>query len=275
MDKIDREKISREIHELIRQRYPRSSSSEIWFGLIELVLDESASKEDLCLAGASLGTSRGEGDMSLASLIEEFSVSRCVLDDYLASLSCDLEGHRVIWSRVRRSLDEVFSSAVSSFAAVWSTRVRRDVVTGLGDRAAFETVLADEVERAKRYGTSFSLLLFDLDDFKKINDGFGHLEGDRVLSEVARTITDTLRRSDKVYRYGGDEFAAICFGERGIAAAISRIESRLEVGISSGIACFPADATEGTMLVKIADQRLYECKRRHRKDDPSSHSVRL
>jgi GGDEF domain-containing protein len=175
------------------------------------VLDESTSREDLWRAGSSLGAARAERDLSIDSLIEEFSMGRCLLDDHLASLSSDPERHRAIWSKVRTSLDEALSSAVSSYAAVWSTRVRRDVVTGLEDRAAFEIVLADEVERAKRYGTPFSLVLFDLDDFKSINDGFGHLEGDRVLSEVGRTITETLRRSDRVFRYGGDEFAAICF----------------------------------------------------------------
>lgn len=85
----------------------------------------------------------------------------------------------------------------------------RDGLTGIYNRRYLETRLESEFDRTRRHGGTFSMILFDLDFFKKVNDTYGHLAGDKVLVEVARRISDQLRSSDVVGRYGGEEFALI------------------------------------------------------------------
>lgn len=77
------------------------------------------------------------------------------------------------------------------------------------DKAMFYSNLEDEMARAVRYGSSFSIIIIDIDDFKKINDSYGHVTGDKVLKKVADTVKNNIRRSDSVYRYGGDEFVVL------------------------------------------------------------------
>jgi len=82
----------------------------------------------------------------------------------------------------------------------------RDPLTGLNNRLAMEKNLPREIDLAKRHSQSMALLVMDLDGFKEINDGFGHDVGDQVLREVAEVISQVVRNTDLVYRYGGDEF---------------------------------------------------------------------
>jgi diguanylate cyclase (GGDEF)-like protein len=84
-----------------------------------------------------------------------------------------------------------------------------DALTGVMNRHALYSVLEQEMERAARYKRSFSLILFDLDEFKHINDTIGHLEGDRVLQEVSRLVTGVIRKTDHAGRWGGEEFLLI------------------------------------------------------------------
>jgi diguanylate cyclase (GGDEF)-like protein/PAS domain S-box-containing protein len=84
-----------------------------------------------------------------------------------------------------------------------------DALTGLLNRRRFEEELDRHIAHGRRYGMSGALLLLDLDDFKRVNDGFGHRAGDRVLSEVAVVLRNRLRESDVVARFGGDEFAVL------------------------------------------------------------------
>jgi diguanylate cyclase (GGDEF)-like protein len=86
---------------------------------------------------------------------------------------------------------------------------RADPLTGLGNRRAFDEALAAELARARRAGSTVSVALADIDRFKPFNDRFGHLEGDRVLSQVAAAITGAMRAGDRSFRWGGDEFAVI------------------------------------------------------------------
>lgn len=85
----------------------------------------------------------------------------------------------------------------------------RDPLTRLGNRAAWERDLGQEMHRFERYGTQFSLVLFDMRDFKQVNDTWGHDVGDLALVHVARGLQDTLREADNAYRIGGDEFVAL------------------------------------------------------------------
>jgi diguanylate cyclase (GGDEF)-like protein len=154
-----------------------------------------------------------------------------------------------------------------------------DGLTGLFMRRYFDARIEEEIERSKRYGTPFSVVMMDVDDFKKLNDEHGHLIGDRVLRTIANTVKAQLRGVDTAARYGGEEIAVILprsdmvaaynVGER-IRAAIaeSRITTDSEppqvlaVTASFGIASFPeSKATDGEDLIRRADRALYRAKR--------------
>ncbi len=149
----------------------------------------------------------------------------------------------------------------------------RDSLTGLFNRRQFWIDLPAEVERGRRYGERFSLLVVDIDDLKGINDTFGHPAGDEVLKLFARIATQRLRASDRAYRLGGDEFAVLLpatTGEGAVHAADwLRIAVRAEgmaardaprPTVSCGIASFPVDADQPDRLVAAADRALYAAK---------------
>lgn len=176
-------------------------------------------------------------------------------------------------------LDERFTCALSPWLTQHTHKLtaaaRRDVLTGLLNRAAFEQYLQDEIARARRYGRTLALALFDVDHFKLINDRFGHPAGDEALRPVARVLQSSLRQSDAVFRYGGDEFAALCPETAGVVMArvLERLEEKLRgltleqradlLSVGWGVAAWPTDAIEVTELLRIADARLYECKQEH------------
>jgi diguanylate cyclase (GGDEF)-like protein len=183
-------------------------------------------------------------------------------------------------------LDEWLSAKINDLIGQRERAVaeqsERDPVTALPNRAAFNRKLHDEFERARRYRRELSVVLFDVDGFKSVNDLFGHPAGDRILAQVANVLKSSLRQSDVVFRYGGDEFAAICPETSGgaITHVLRRLESNLpsrrvesplqghsaeHPNISWGAASFPADSVEENQLIAIADQRLYACKRARRR----------
>ena len=154
-----------------------------------------------------------------------------------------------------------------------------DGLTGLFMRRYFDARIEEEVERSKRYGTPFSVLMMDVDDFKKLNDEHGHLIGDRVLRQIANTVKAQLRGVDTAARYGGEEIAVILprsdmvasynVGER-IRAAISELRVTtdseppkvLSVTASFGVASYPeSKAADGEDLIRRADRALYRAKK--------------
>jgi diguanylate cyclase (GGDEF)-like protein len=151
----------------------------------------------------------------------------------------------------------------------------QDELTGLFNRRYFNHELPGEIERFRRFGTSFSLLMLDLDHFKRFNDLHGYMAGDAALVAVAEVIAQSVRVYDKVVRYGGEEFAIILpqadrkkaglVAER-IRAAIEEqciIHDGLNVGnmtVSVGVSTYPLDALDMTNLVRRADQALYVAK---------------
>ncbi len=154
-----------------------------------------------------------------------------------------------------------------------------DGLTRLFIHRYFQARLEEEVVRARRYHTACSLIMFDIDHFKKFNDTYGHQQGDIVLIEVAKLIKLTVRDTvDIPARYGGEEFAIIlpetdAKGAQLVAERFRKtIESfdfpgqdhALKVTISLGIATFPDHASEKNVLIKKADIALYECKNRGR-----------
>ncbi len=146
-----------------------------------------------------------------------------------------------------------------------------DGLTGLFNRRSFDSQLAQTAAQSERYGWSFVLVLVDLDDFKRVNDRFGHEGGDTVLRTVGMELRSSLRAGDIAARLGGDEFALVLAngGPDLVDTIILRLEraagSLLEgtgVRFSTGVAEAPAETTDAAELYRLADQRLYEAKRR-------------
>jgi diguanylate cyclase (GGDEF)-like protein len=150
----------------------------------------------------------------------------------------------------------------------------RDPLTGIHNRAAFESTLEREVSYAARHGTPLSLLMLDLDHFKRVNDRHGHIAGDCVLKAFVGQVQECVRKSDAAFRYGGEEFAlllrntpiqgAVQLGERirqAVAALRPQCESlRVSITVSLGVAQLqPGD--NPWSLVDRADRALYESKR--------------
>jgi diguanylate cyclase (GGDEF)-like protein len=152
-----------------------------------------------------------------------------------------------------------------------------DDLTGLPNRRAFDDALANEIERSKRYGTGVGLVILDLDNFKAVNDTYGHQQGDIVLREVARVLRETSREIDHPARYGGEELAVVVPGtdldgtfnfaermrERIGDLRIPRMDGSgpITITTSCGVAAVPPVAADEGLLVAAADAALYEAKR--------------
>jgi len=152
-----------------------------------------------------------------------------------------------------------------------------DPLTRLGNHRAFQEELDRQLSAATRYGGSVALVIIDLDSFKKVNDTMGHAAGDKLLHSVAGLIANRIRRSDRAYRTGGDEFAVIMPQTQVDAAAIpiTRLlaaalgdampgERTVPFSFSAGVAEFPGQATDRNELLRYADAAMYWGKRHGR-----------
>lgn len=150
-----------------------------------------------------------------------------------------------------------------------------DPLTGLLNRREFDRILAEEQERALRFGDALALVMVDLDHFKAINDAHGHPVGDAVLRETARRLLAQVRTVDRVVRLGGEEFSLVLVGAqkesalevaRRVCAAfrseLVRVNDTLalSVTVSAGVAALPQDARTSVELVAVADRALYAAK---------------
>ncbi|HWQ36882.1 MAG TPA: GGDEF domain-containing protein [Blastocatellia bacterium] len=228
------------------------------------------------------GARRVEQGFEVGVLFREFSLIRTLIEEIIRR-EADSLGRAELFdtqSRLSLTLEHLLYLAVTTYThkqtQELSDQARRDPLTRLLNRAMFDEALSDEVERASRYTRELSLVLLDVDHFKQVNDRFGHQAGDEVLLSVARIVQSSLRHSDTAFRYGGDEFAAICPETPGevMEGVMRRVEASVlsyltdspvaeECGISWGVASYPADATRVSDLLRIADERLYECKKQH------------
>ncbi len=151
-----------------------------------------------------------------------------------------------------------------------------DWLTGLHNQRFFRIYFQKEMQRARRYKFPLSLFFLDIDDFKDINDQYGHLFGDVVLKEAAKIIQKNVRDSDVSFRYGGEEFAVILpettrmgayiVAERirkGVEEWFKKVElvgKHLNLTISGGISVYPDDALSFTEMIEKADKALYHSK---------------
>ena len=149
-----------------------------------------------------------------------------------------------------------------------------DSLTGLSNRRILTQRLSEELLRAQRQSHSFTVLMLDVDHFKKYNDAHGHPAGDEVLRKVANILRNCTRAGDCTARYGGEEFAVLLSGKGGDTALqlAERIRARVaaeefvggKVTISGGIAEFPAHGHTAEAVISSADEALYEAKREGR-----------
>jgi len=152
-----------------------------------------------------------------------------------------------------------------------------DPLTGLSNRATLETALEREVKMAKRHDLPLSVVMIDADHFKSINDSFGHQAGDKVLRILANCIKDSIRDSDLLFRYGGEEFVAL-LGNTGLAGArllaerictavsalsVTLSDQPIPVTVSVGLAALDSAEDPGELLNR-ADRAMYQAKRQGR-----------
>lgn len=161
--------------------------------------------------------------------------------------------------------------------AVWYQKAVRsaqmDPLTGINNRAALDNVLSREVDLAHRNGTMLSLVVADIDHFKNVNDQYGHSVGDSVLKEFSKIVSDNLRGSDILFRYGGEEFVIILTGTSSEDAVL--VADRIREAVDNTLFCvdnlkLPVTASFGTAslangdrpdaLFQKADTALYEAK---------------
>ncbi len=198
-------------------------------------------------------------------------------DDYLPKPYNELELNARIYALLRtkalqdelrqknRQLEELLHKV--NYMAI------TDALTGLYNRRHFHDVLMSEYERARRYNTPFSLVMLDIDHFKRINDTFGHSVGDGVLREVAEILRRSIREIDTASRYGGEEFMIILPSTRKDHAQIVAERMRLMIAqnafsrldrnitVSIGISGMPDEKAENDeKLIRCADFALYRAK---------------
>jgi diguanylate cyclase (GGDEF)-like protein len=216
-------------------------------------------------------------------VVTEFLLLRRVLWRFVAEHLTELERGDVIEieRRINDTIDRLVVECVVAYfdgaTAELADQARRDPLTGLLNHQAFSDVVTLEVDRAQRYDHGLTIVFFDLDRFKEINDTLGHMEGDRVLNRIGTLASSMLRGSDVAGRMGGDEFAVLLLetdkhaGERfrrrlaeGVAEMVARQELPAAFALSAGCAHFPTDAADPEALLRLADAYQYKAKRAKR-----------
>jgi diguanylate cyclase (GGDEF)-like protein len=192
---------------------------------------------------------------------------------YHDAMEAYTEDHRRVLDQVARQAASVVHNALVFERA--QEQALKDGLTGLANPRALQFQVARELGRARRAAAPFSLLLLDLDDFKVINDAYGHLAGDRALQAVARVLQQMSRPYDSCIRYGGDEFVVLLSGcgrddaeerRRRLQEAVAEIVLHAEDGreialrVSAGASVFPEDGETYERLLMRADRRMYRNK---------------
>ncbi len=208
-------------------------------------------------------------------------LSIIALSLYLFSVSLDSQRRSVRLRAVRQELRgkehalQQQLAQIQSLQAELRDQARRDALTGLFNRRHLGDLMAHELARCARDGQPLSLLMIDIDHFKRINDTYGHQVGDDVLRETARLLGERARASDLLFRYGGEEFLLVLLpADAGVAKEVAEelrqryAASPLTTGsnpamatLSIGISTFADHGVTFVSLIEAADQALYRAKR--------------
>lgn len=205
------------------------------------------------------------------------------LQGFLGLIYVSARGEGGLTERHRRRLDQfaryaAFHIEQKRVQDRFRMQARTDAMTGLDNYRSFRQRLEDETRRARRYNRPLSLILLDIDHFKRINDTYLHVAGDAILRQMAAVLREILRGSDVAARYGGEEMAIICpeTGANDARTLAERIRAtvemrrfalptgsephEIEITISLGVATVPTHATSDAILVEQADKALYAAK---------------
>ena len=219
---------------------------------------------------------------SLPLIVEEKLLGAVSL--YSAEVESYEEEHMRLLETVARIASDAISMALQH--AESESRALTDPMTGLPNARSLQLQFEKEAARASRNGSTFHLLMLDLDGFKAVNDTFGHKTGDAMLREISKVMRSQLRDYDFLARYAGDEFLVIApeTDNEAIAELCLRIERAVcdfilpvsdgkiaRVGVSVGAACYPASGETLDQVVIAADKQMYDVKaaRKEKQKQPS------
>lgn len=175
---------------------------------------------------------------------------------------------------VSAGLNEMATQLQSSYAELERQSIQ-DSLTGIFNKRKYDLDVCHETSRARRYGHTFSLLMIDLDHFKRVNDTYGHSAGDTVLQQTTQQMGSCLRASDRLYRYGGEEFVILLAETEkdGALAVAERIRNliasnpvnisngiNITITVSIGVATYPENSDNATDLFIAADAAAYAAK---------------
>jgi len=151
-------------------------------------------------------------------------------------------------------------------------QARKDPLTEICNRAAFDEAFDKELSSYRRHQNDFSMMIIDIDHFKAVNDTYGHIAGDKVLKSVAEVIQNTIRRSDEVFRYGGEEFVVILSntnqgGARFIAERVKKqieklvVKINVDIQVTASIGISSSEVLDDSSeILERADKALYQAK---------------
>ena len=246
-------------------RFP--ASTEPWASI--LASSNTATETDLCVAPA--------GTKFFAESASRMCIPLVSFGQTLGILALDSAQPDAFRDGDLQSLESVADICATAIQnAHYVERVKQlaylDGLTGIFNRRFFELRIMEEIERARRYGTGMAVIMADIDQFKRLNDEFGHVLGDEVLRQVSSLFHQQLRKIDVVCRYGGEEFGILLTQTN--AKHAMKIAEKLRkmvegwlfpgvprtVTISAGAAAFPEQGTTRDELVRAADSALYAAK---------------
>lgn len=205
--------------------------------------------------------------------------------------SVDLESYEDEHLRLLETVSRIAAEAIgkSQQHAEAQAHAMTDPMTGLPNARSLQIQFEKEVGRANRAGSTFQVLVLDLDGFKSVNDNFGHLVGDEMLREVGAVILRQLRDYDFLSRYGGDEFVALIpeTGYEDVRELCTRIESAVaefrlpvdggrfaSVGVSLGSAGYPQSGSTFDQMIVAADRAMYSRKSSRKQDHAFERNIR-
>ena len=226
--------------------------------------------------------------MDSGSATEELDGHATTLEGLLVDITQQKDAQRQLQEH-QEHLEEIVAARTAELTAeieqrrLLETQLRemttRDALTGLYNRREMERFLAEEIDRCARYDRTLSVVMIDIDHFKRLNDTYGHQAGDEVLRQVAEVLREGVRATDRAVRYGGEEMALILPETPAEAAFLvadrlrAKIDregatitdehgkpQRIDVTFSAGVASFPALGRNGEQLIAAADQSLYTAK---------------